>query len=106
MTTVTLRPFDIIGTTSNVSVGTSTSNVQCYAPAGVGTRTIRLFNSGASVVYFNLGTSSAVTASTTTSTPMLPNSVETFLLRMDYSWIAAIGDSAGNILYITTGESA
>lgn len=106
MTTVTLRPFDILGTTSTLSVGATTGNIQVYAPVGVGTRSIRLFNSGTSVIFFNIGATSAVTADTTTSTPMLPNSVETFLLRNENSWIAAIGASAGNTLYITTGESA
>jgi len=112
MTTVTIRPFDIItnalngeaGSTVNLAVLATTANV-AVAPARVGSRTIRIFNSGTNVVYVNFGDDNVV-ATVANSLPLLPNSVETFFFRNDWTKVAAIAGSTGNTIYITTGESA
>lgn len=100
-----IRPFGSVGNTVNLTVGTATANV-AITRAGLGTQSIRLTNIGANVIFFTLGKDNTATASLTTSVPVLPNSVETFLLPNDMSYIAAISAATGNTLYVTTGESA
>lgn len=109
---VAIRPFDIItnaqnakaGGTVNVTVIASVATV-AVSPAGVGSRTVRLFNSGTNVIFVNFG-DSTVTATLTNSMPMLPNSVETFYFHNDWTTIAAISGATGNTLYATMGESS
>lgn len=101
---VSIRPFDIIGTTVNLTVGTSSSTVQLYA-AGIGFKTARVYNVGTNIVYISFVTTSVGVASVSTSLPMMPNSVETFYVHQDENYIAAISGATGNTIYITMGES-
>lgn len=98
-----LRAFESLGNTVNLAVLATTANVAVSAP-GMGNRTIRIVNVGTNVVFINIGTS-GVTATTTTSIPLLPNSAEVFFLRRENTHVAAIAGATGNTLYITTGES-
>lgn len=109
---VAIRPFDLItnaqnsqaGATTNVAVLTTVATIT-VSPAGIGNRTVRLFNSGTNVIFINLGPST-VTATLANSMPMLPNSVETFYFHNDWTTIATISAATGNTLYATMGESA
>ena len=92
------------GDTVHLSVGTTTSNVAATR-SGMGTQSIRIVNSGTNVIFINIGTST-VTAAVATGMPILPYSVETFMLGKDDTHVAAICSATGNTLYITTGESA
>lgn len=100
-----IRPFNQWEglSTVNLAVGTTSSNVAIPAP-NIGWRSIRLVNLGTDVVFFQLGATSAVTASASTSIPLLPNSSEVFLLPNDIAYVAAIGQSGGNTLYISVGD--
>jgi hypothetical protein len=99
-----IRPFSYKGKTVSLTVGVASTNV-AITQSGVGTQSIRLTNVGSNVVFFNLGKDNT-TAAGLTDVPLLPNSVETFLLPNDITYIAAIAAATGNTLYITTGESA
>ena len=98
---VYIRPFEKMANTVSLAVGTSTGSV-AVTGAGVGTGTVRLVNSGTNTIFVEFGTS-GVTATTTTSIPLLPNSVETFVFRKENTHVAAIADTAGNTLYVTYG---
>ena len=105
MSTVWLRPFDFRqNATQNVAV-TGSNQSTAITGAGVGTQTIRLVNIGSQTVFFSL-TDAAGTAAVASSTPLLPNSVETFLLRKENTYINAIAAGTGSTLYWTLGESA
>ncbi len=99
-----IRPFQQKGVTVT-QVVTASSQRFAVTLAGTGTQTIRLVNSGTEVVYIELG-SSTVAAVVATSMPMLPNTVETFLLPNDITHLAVIAATTGSTLYCTTGESA
>lgn len=109
---VAIRPFDLItnaqnsqaGATTNVAVLTTVATIT-VSPAGVGSRTVRLFNSGTNVIFVNFGGAN-VTATLTNSMPILPNSVETFYFHNDWTTIATISAATGNTLYATMGESS
>src|ERR1700693_948748 len=99
-----IRPFSFKGKTVSLTVGVSSTNV-AITQAQVGTQSVRLTNVGSNVVFFTFGKDSTI-AATNTDVPVLPNSVETFLLPKDITYIAAIAAATGNTLYVTTGESA
>lgn len=109
---VAVRPFDLITTALNAKAG-GTVNVAVLAtvvtvaitPAGIGTRSVRLFNSGTNVIFVNFG-DTTVTATVANSMPMLPNSVETFYFHNDWTTIAVIAGATGNTLYATMGEGS
>lgn len=101
-----VRPFGQVGNTVNAAVTTAgTSRVAVTRP-GVGTQTVRIVNSGANTIFVQFGKDATVTASAATGMPMLPNTVETFLLPNDITHIAAASAATGNTMYVTTGESA
>lgn len=103
---VYIRPFGQVGNTVNTAVSTAgTSRVAVTRP-NMGTQTVRIVNSGTETIFLQFGKDNTVTASTTTGMPMLGNTVETFLLPNDITHIAAVAASAGNTMYVTTGESA
>lgn len=99
-----IRPFEAQADSQTLTVAATTTTTAITA-SGTGTRSIRLVNSGSNIVFFKLGTSGTASA-VATSTPLLPNTVEVFLLRNDITHIAYIGAAAGNTLYMTVGESA
>jgi hypothetical protein len=109
---VAIRPFDLITNSQNGGAGATvslavltTSATVAVSPATVGTRTVRIFNSGTNIVFINFGPSTAI-ATLANSMPMLPNSVETFYFHNDWTLVAAIAGATGNTLYITAGEGS
>ena len=104
MSQLYIRPFMPKGNTVNLSVGVATGSIAVTRP-GMGIQSIRIANNGSNVIFITIG-SSTVTAAIATSMPILPYSVETFMLGKDDTHVAAISALAGNTLYITTGESA
>lgn len=100
-----IRPFGWTGVTVNTAVTGTSANVAVTRP-GIGTQTVRIVNVGTNTIFIEMGTSSGITATTTTSMPMLANTVETFLLPNNITHIAAISSGAGSTMYVTTGESA
>lgn len=104
MSQLYIRPFMVKGNTVNTSVGLTSAAVAVTRPS-VGIQSIRVVNSGSNIIYINIGTS-AVTATTTTSMPILAYSVETFMLPNDATHVACISASTGNTMFVTTGESA
>lgn len=98
-----VRPFEFKGNTVNLAVTGSTQ--QLTFPAGVGTRSIRVVNVGSQTIFINKG-DSTVTASTSTSLPILANTVESFLIHPEDTTLAAIAAGAGSTLYITIGEGS
>lgn len=99
-----IRPFDPKGVPVTLAVTASSQAVAVTRP-GVGTQTVRIVVSGTDPVFFVRGTSTVV-SSTTTGTPMLGNTVETFLLPNDITHIAFISTGTASTVYVTTGESA
>lgn len=104
MSQIYIRPFMVKGSTVNVAVGTSSASV-AVTGSGVGIQSLRLTNIGSNIIFVKLGTST-VSATLAAGFPMLPNTVETFMLGKDDTHVAAIAAGTGNTLYITTGESA
>ena len=104
MSSIYVRPFEAQADSQTLTVAATTTTTAITATAS-GTRSVRLVNSGSNIIFFKLGTSGVVSA-VATSTPMLPNTVEVFLLRNDVTHISYIGAAAGNSLYLTVGESA
>lgn len=104
MSTVWIRPFDVQAATQNIAV-TGSNQSTAITGAGVGTRTLRIANVGSQVVFFSI-TDNAATAAVASSTPILPNSVETFLIRKDNGYLNCIAATTGSTLYWTLGESA
>lgn len=101
---VYIRPFNQKGSTVNLAVAGTSSSV-AVTRSGVGTQSVRIVNSGAQTVFLNFGVST-VAATLAAGMPMLPNTVESFLLLNDVTHIAAIAAATGSTIYITTGESA
>jgi hypothetical protein len=104
MSQLYIRPFMVKGNTVNLTVGTSSARVAATG-SGQGIQSIRLTNTGSNTVFIKIG-NSTVSATVAAGFPMLPNTVETFMLGKDDTHIAAIAASTGNTLYVTTGESA
>lgn len=104
MSQLYIRPFMVKGNTVNLSVGLTSSRVAVTRPT-IGIQSIRVLNAGSNTIFIAIG-DSTVTAATTTSMPILPYSVETFMFPNEATNVAAIAASTGNTMYITTGESA
>lgn len=105
MSYVYVRAFQPVSPTVNLTVIASSANVRVTRP-NTGTQTVRLHNSGTNIIFVEFGTTNAVVATVAGSFPLLPNSVETFTMKNDLSWVAAIAGATGNTLYITSGDSA
>jgi hypothetical protein len=104
MSQLYIRPFMVKGNTVNLAVTNASARVAVTRP-GVGIQSIRLTNIGTQNIFITIGTST-VTSAVATGFPMLPNTVETFMLDKESTHIAAIADASGSTLYVTTGESA
>ena len=90
--------------TVSISLTTSSANVALPALIGSGVGyQLRIFNSSTATAFIAFG-QSGVTASTSTSLPMLPNSVEVFSIPFNTSYVAAIGSATNGTVYITQGE--
>lgn len=97
------------GAGSSVLITLGAASVAVAVPAVTAGGTIRLANSGSTVIFVRFGTSTAVAV--VTDMAMLPNTVETFKVKDKLStggtlYVAAIAGGAGNTLYITPGEGA
>lgn len=99
-----IRPFEVQGDSQTVAVTASNQSIAINA-SPLGNRSIRLLVIGTDPVYFTL-TTGEDTAAVATSTPMLANSVETFLLRNEITHINVISTGTGSSLTLTVGESA
>jgi hypothetical protein len=71
--------------------------------AGTGAQ-VRLHNSSTQTAFVVFGTSSSITASTTTSMPLPPGDVEVFTVPPQTSYVAVIGTSSTGTFYATPGE--
>lgn len=66
---------------------------------------MRIVNSGTIIVFVEFG-DSTVAATTTTGMPILPNTVESFMLNASQTHIAAITAASTAVIYFTTGLGA
>lgn len=105
MSSLYIRPFMQKGATVSI---TPTTTTDYTAVSAVGNRSMRIANYGSALVWFQFGnTVTACSASTGSSMPMLPNSVESFFLPNDVTFVGAVASAASaSIVYVTTGESA
>jgi len=91
-----------------LAVGTTSNRVD-IPNAAVNTG-VRVVNIGTNAVWIEFGTTSALptatipTSGVSGSIPILPNTSESFSIIPGQSVIAAISNSAGNTLYISSGE--
>lgn len=92
------QPLSGGNATASLAVGTSAANVPLPGLPSDGA-SVRLVNSGTQVVFLNF----TGAASSSTSMPMLPNTVETFSLPPTAT-ISAIAAATGSTLYATVGE--
>lgn len=83
---------------------TTTPAYLAFPKTPMGVRAVRLVNSGTAIVFFELTEIATATATTATSIPLLPNTVEVFTTVNDEVGITFVGSAAGSTLYITTGE--
>lgn len=88
--TVTLA---VTGTTGSVALGTQPSQGGCE---------VRVVNAGTATIFINFGTS-AVTAATASSMPVLAGGAEVFSLNPSVTHVAAITASGTATLYATLG---
>lgn len=95
-----VRPFGQVADTVNLTA----DGVVAVPRSGMGTQSIRICNLGSTTIFLQFGKDATVAANSTTSMPMLPGTVEVFLLPNDITNIACVGISG--TVYFTTGESA
>jgi hypothetical protein len=96
-----------IGNTVQItSVTTTTANVQLAVNNYTGRLSIRIFNSGASVVYVKFGIDNTVAAVAATDLPIAAGSVEVFTSTiMNVNYVAAItGSGTGGPIFFTMGD--
>src|SRR5687767_5644714 len=82
-------------------VSVTTGSAAVSLPAS--TTQYRLYNAGTGTAFFNFGSSSAITASVTTGTPMGEGAYEVFSAPPNATHIATIS-SGTPTLYVTAGE--
>ena len=96
-------PFQVAGgaaNTSNIAVTAASQTFNLAPSVGADGGTMRLVNLGTQTVFIALGT---VTASVTTSMPMLANSAETFSLPGGVTSLSVISTATGSTLYASIG---
>lgn len=96
-----VRPFQAVEESSQTLAVTGSSQALTL-PTPQGNRTIRILTNGSVPVFWKYGTGAAVA----TSTPILPNTVETFFLPNDVTQISFIAGGTGTTIYITVGQGA
>ena len=94
--------FTPVGATVNIAAATTTANVARTSLDLREGAQVRVCNSGSVVAFVAFGDSGA-TATTTTSMPILPNTVEVFTVNPTQTHMAAITASGSTTLYLTTG---
>lgn len=97
--------FSPIPPTVNLSVTTATGSVARTLSGHVGGDEVRVANTGTAVAFVEFG-ASGITASVTTSFPVLPGTAEVFSVNPLQTNVAAITASGTTTLYITTGRGA
>lgn len=86
------------------AVVTTTPAFMPFPKTPFGVRALRIVNVGTAIVFVELTETNSASATPTTSTPILPNTVEIFTIANDEIGIAFVGSAAGSTLYITPGE--
>jgi len=97
-------PFQVAATaanTSNIAVTASNQTFTLSPTVGSDGGTVRLANIGTQTVFVAMGT---VTSTTTTSMPVLANSIETFSLPGGVNTLSVIAAATGSTLYATIGQ--
>ena len=99
-----LRAFRPQGINNTVNVAvTTTSQLLAIPNTPLGTRSLRIVNSGTQNIFLDFVTTTG-TSVATTSMPMLPGSIEVFTFGNDITHIAVIAGAVGSTIYITPGE--
>ena len=93
--------FSPMGSTVNLAATTTTGSV-ALSGFGAGGGNVRVYNSGAVVVFINFG-GSAVTAVLTTSMPLAPGATEVFAVG-EGMYLAGITASGSATVYATIGH--
>lgn len=96
-------PFQpVAGAATTLSIAVTASNQTFTIPvAPTNGGTMRLINTGSQTIFWAYGT---VTSAVATSTPMLPDTVETFSLPGGVTTLSVIAAATGSTLYCTIGE--
>lgn len=92
-------PFSITGPTQTLSAAVGSSSVSLTA----GLRCIRVYNSGANIVFIRIG--GAGTTATVADVPVPPGGVEVFSIG-NATVIAGITATGTSSVYVTQGEGA
>lgn len=101
-----IMPFHPQFASKQISVTASSVTWPITPSTASSAGSIRIVNSGTSILYFTIGDTDSVTTSASTGIAMLPNTAETFYIRTGNRFIALMGSSAGNTAYVSFGESA
>jgi hypothetical protein len=105
MSTGQIRAFRPLGNSKTVNVVTTTASAFLQVPDTLGTRSVRIVNSGTDITFIEFTPGPfGVAATVAASMPMLPNTVEVFLLQNDLAYLKVIGVAGGNTIYVTYGE--
>lgn len=105
--TVVSMPYFCGNNTAMLAVGTTSATVNIPPPTG---NSIRVVNVGTNIMWFTTGatgttpTAVIALAGAPGSTPVLPNTAESFAIPAGHSVFAAISSASGNTVYISSGE--
>lgn len=105
--TVVSMPYFCGNNTAMLSVGITSAAVSIPPQSG---NSIRVVNVGTNIVWFTTGatgttpTAVIALAGTPGSTPILPNTAESFAIPSGHSVFAAISNATGNTIYVSAGE--
>lgn len=105
--TVVSMPFFCGNKTAMLQVGTSSAAINIPAPSG---NSIRVTNVGSNIIWFTTGAAGTTPTATISlagvpgSTPVLPNTAESFAISSGHTVFAAISNAAGNTVYVSSGE--
>lgn len=94
------QPRGGVASTTNVAVTASSQQLTLPTPSNNG-GSIMLTNVGTQTVFVSYG---SVTASVSTSMPLLANAIYTFTLPPGVTQLSAIAASTGSTLYATLGD--
>lgn len=101
--TAQLRAFRPLGNNKTVSIVTTTSGQTLAIPDLLGTRAVRVVNSGTDISFIELA-GSGIAAGPSSSMPLLANTTSIFTLGNDQTTLRVIGVAGGNTVYVTYGE--
>lgn len=105
--TVVSMPYFCGNNTAMMAVGTTSATITIPSPNG---NSIRVVNVGTNIVWFTTGatgttpTAVIALAGVPGSTPILPNTAESFAIPSGHTVFAAISSAAGNTVYVSAGE--